>query len=67
MDNEKNFYHKKSHQEWTQKKTYFRKYKNQNQKVSTLMNHHHIHNKFTTLKIVAVYFKDVKAEKKKLL
>ena len=38
------------------------KHKNQNQKLSTTMNHQHTHNALTTQKIIAVYFKDVKTE-----
>ena len=58
----KKFYHKKSHQGWTQKKRHTSENKVQNQKLSTLMNRHHIHNAFTTLKSVAVFFRDVITE-----
>ena len=44
------------------KKRHISENKVQNQKLSTLMNRHHIHNAFTTLKSVAVFFRDVITE-----
>ena len=55
-------YHKRSHQEQTQKKDIFQKHKDQNQKFNTPMNCLQTHNALTTQKTVAVYFKDVKTE-----
>ena len=55
-------YHKRSHQEQTQKKDIFQKHKDQNQKFKTPMNCLQTHNALTTQKTVAVYFKDVKTE-----
>ena len=40
----------------------FQKHKDQNQKLSTLLNHRHTQNAMRTRKSVAVYFKDVKTE-----
>ena len=40
----------------------FQKHKDQNQKLSAPINHHHTENALTAQKIVAVYFKDVKTE-----
>ena len=44
------------------KKDIFQKHKNQNQKLSTLMNCQRTHNALTNQKNVAVYFNDVKTE-----
>ena len=40
----------------------FQKHKDQNQNLSTTMDHQHTQNALTTQKIVDVYFKDVKTE-----
>ena len=55
-------YHKRSHQEQTQRKDIFQKHEDQNQKLSTPMNCQQTHNAITTQKAVAVYFEDVKTE-----
>ena len=55
-------YHKRSHQEQTQRKDIFQKHEDQNQKLSTPMNCQQTHNAITTQKTVAVYFEDVKTE-----
>ena len=58
----KKLYHKRSHQEQTQKKDIVQKHKYRNPKPRSLMNSQHTHNALKNQKSSAAYFKDVKTE-----